>query len=93
MEIETQAGHTSVGEGTVATKPQLRGSNKASERHPKPMLSVERQIAHMKSKGITFDLVSEVEAASYLAHVNNQGILSFFSFNWRLVDIWAPKQA
>ncbi len=30
------------------------------------MLTVEQQIAHMKSKGITFDLVTEEEAAAYL---------------------------
>lgn len=34
--------------------------------HPKPMLTVEQQIAHMKAKGITFDLVSEEEAARHL---------------------------
>ena len=38
----------------------------ASERHSKPMLTVEQQIAHMKSKGITFGLVSEEEAAAHL---------------------------
>lgn len=34
---------------------------------PKPMLSIAQQIDHMKSKGITFTLCSEGEAASYLA--------------------------
>ena len=34
--------------------------------HPKPLLTVEQQIDHMKSKGITFDLVSEAEAAEHL---------------------------
>ena len=38
----------------------------AAEAHPKPMLSVDQQIAHMKAKGITFDLVSEAEAAAHL---------------------------
>ena len=39
----------------------------AAEAHPKPMLTVEQQIAHMKTKGITFNLVSEGEAAAHLA--------------------------
>lgn len=34
--------------------------------HSKPMLSVAEQIAHLKSKGVSFDLCSEDEAASYL---------------------------
>ena len=38
----------------------------AAEAHPKPMLTVEQQIAHMKTKGITFNLVSEGEAAAHL---------------------------
>ena len=38
----------------------------AAEAHPKPMLTVDQQIAHMKAKGITFDLVSEAEAAAHL---------------------------
>lgn len=37
-----------------------------ADAHPKPMLTVEQQIAHMKAKGITFELVSEEEAAAYL---------------------------
>ena len=38
----------------------------ASERRPRPLLAVEQQIAHMKSKSITFDLVSEADAAAHL---------------------------
>lgn len=38
----------------------------AAEAHPKPMLTVEQQIAHMKTKEITFNLVSEGEAAAHL---------------------------
>lgn len=38
----------------------------ASGGHPKPMLTVGQQIAHMKAKGITFGLVSEEEAARHL---------------------------
>ena len=33
----------------------------------KPLLTVDRQIAHLKSKGVTFDLCSEDEAAEYLS--------------------------
>lgn len=41
-------------------------TTRPTDAHPKPMLTVEQQIAHMKSKGITFDLVTEDEAAAYL---------------------------
>lgn len=37
------------------------------EKTAKPMLTVEEQIAHLKSKGVTFELCSEEEAASHLA--------------------------
>lgn len=33
---------------------------------PKPLLTVSQQIAHMRAKGITFELVSEKEAAAHL---------------------------
>ena len=46
-------------------------AQRPAEAHPKPMLTVEQQIAHMKAKGITFDLVSEDDAADYLASANN----------------------
>ena len=45
---------------TCLTQPQL-----------KPLLTVEQQIAHMKAKGITFDLCGEDEAAVYLRDANN----------------------
>ena len=38
----------------------------APEQHVKPLLTVEQQIAHMKGKGITFELCSEEEAAEHL---------------------------
>lgn len=38
-----------------------------AEQHAKPLLTVGEQIAHMRAKGITFDLVSEEDAAAYLA--------------------------
>jgi hypothetical protein len=37
----------------------------------KPMLTIEQQIAHLEGKGITFDLMSRVDAADYLANKNN----------------------
>ena len=33
----------------------------------KPLLTVEQQIEHLKSKGVTFELCSEEDAARYLA--------------------------
>ena len=38
----------------------------ANQTSPKPLLTVEQQIAHMKSKGIAFDLCTEADAAAYL---------------------------
>ena len=37
----------------------------------KPSLAVDEQIAHLKSKGVTFNLCSEDEAAEYLHSANN----------------------
>lgn len=42
-----------------------------SPTHGKPLLTVSEQIAHLKSKGVTFNLCSEAEAADYLEHGNN----------------------
>ena len=39
--------------------------------HDKPLLTVEEQIAHLKTKGVTFDLCSEEEAATFLTEGNN----------------------
>lgn len=41
------------------------------ENQSKPLLTVEQQIEHLKSRGVTFNLCSEEEAADYLAHTNN----------------------
>lgn len=38
----------------------------AREQHAKPLLTVEQQIAYMKSKGITFELCSKEDAAAHL---------------------------
>ncbi|WP_302717642.1 Abi family protein [uncultured Senegalimassilia sp.] len=39
--------------------------------HRKPMLTVEQQIAHLKSKGVMFERCSEEDAARYLSSSNN----------------------
>ncbi len=39
----------------------------AKPQHEKPLLTTDQQIAHLKAKGVTFDLCSEEEAAEYLA--------------------------
>lgn len=41
-------------------------SRSTAVQSPKPLLTVSQQIAHMKSKGITFELVSEEEAVAHL---------------------------
>lgn len=35
-----------------------------TEKHAKPLLTVEQQLAHLKAKGVTFDLCNEEEAAT-----------------------------
>lgn len=52
-------------DGSEIQAQQLDAAN-APQTRPKPLLTVEQQIAHMKSKGITFDLVTEKEAAAHL---------------------------
>lgn len=37
----------------------------------KPLLAVEQQIGHLKSKGVTFDICDENTARSYLSEANN----------------------
>ena len=61
MENEEKAGQAP--DASMATPRQTVA---AADAHPKPMLTVEQQIAHMKAKGITFELVSEEEAAAHL---------------------------
>ncbi len=39
--------------------------------HQKPLLTAPEQIAHLKSKGVTFGLCTEADAADYLEHANN----------------------
>lgn len=57
------------GVAAAAALPATRGpaaDDLACARRAKPLLTVEQQIAHMKSKGITFELCSEEEAAEHL---------------------------
>lgn len=35
-----------------------------TEKHVKPLLTVEQQLVHLKAKGVTFDLCNEEEAAT-----------------------------
>lgn len=64
MENEVKSGQAFDTGAAVATPTDATFD--AAKRHPKPMLTVEQQVAHMKSKGITFDLISEEEAAAHL---------------------------
>ena len=43
----------------------------ARDHDKKPWLTPLEQIAHLRSKGVRFDLISETEACSYLAENNN----------------------
>lgn len=53
----------------------------------KPMLTVNEQIEHLKSKGVTFDLCSEDEAARYLSAANNYlRVVSYRKLYSRQVD-------
>ncbi len=46
-------------------------STENTAQRPKPSLAVAEQIAHLKSKGVTFELCSEEDAADYLHTANN----------------------
>lgn len=45
----------------------VTSSKEISSCTTKPLLSVEEQIAHLKAKGVVFELCSEDSAAQYLA--------------------------
>lgn len=68
MEDTARVRRNSSGDEAIAQEqqPGTTTATTAGVGHPKPMLTVEQQIAHMKDKGITFDLVSEEEAAKHL---------------------------
>lgn len=46
-------------------------NDNASMRVRKPELTAGEQIVHLKSRGVTFELCSEEEAAGYLSNANN----------------------
>ena len=46
---------------------KLEAATAAEPQHAKPLLTVEEQIAHLKAKGVTFELCIEDEAAEYLS--------------------------
>ncbi len=50
----------------MADEPEANANRKL-----KPSLAVAEQIAHLKSKGVTFELCSEEDAAEYLHSANN----------------------
>lgn len=56
-------------------KPMLETSPAIPRSQPqpqgKPLLTASEQVAHLKSRGITFDLCTEAEAANYLECGNN----------------------
>lgn len=47
-----------------------------------PLLTIEDQVAHLKSKGVTFNIMSEDEAISYLLESNNYFKLRAFRKNF-----------
>ena len=48
------------------------------ENERKPFLSIDDQVTHLKSKGVTFNLVTEEEAEDYLQNNNNLFKLSSY---------------
>lgn len=46
-------------------------SNGNCEQRPKPLLTVDQQIAHLKARGVTFELCSEDHAADFLRYGDN----------------------
>ena len=52
-----------IGEGRASGQPDAEGPKAV---HAKPLLSTGELVAHLKSKGVTFDLCGEADAAGYL---------------------------
>ena len=63
----------------------------SSSSHVKPWLTPREQVAHMKSKGIRFDLLSEEEAEEYLAQNNNYFRLRSYRTGFQKVEEGARK--
>lgn len=60
------------------------GKQKAG--HTKPWLTPEEQVAHLKGKGVRFGLMSEAEAAAYLAENNNYFRIRSYRIGFPKVD-------
>ena len=61
------------------------------DRDKKPWLTPLEQIAHLKSKGVRFDLISETDACSYLAENNNYFRIRSYRTNFEKVTEGARK--
>ena len=53
----------------VDAEPNRHGTEKSFDGHP--FLDAEQLICHLKSRGVTFELCSETDAAAYLDYANN----------------------
>lgn len=53
--------------GDASSQPNDQSGQQAHPSYAKTLITVDQQIAHMKAKGITFELCSKEEAADYLA--------------------------
>lgn len=59
--------------------------------HTKPWLTPEEQVAHLKGKGVRFDLMGEAEAAAYLARNNNYFRIRSYRAGFPKVDAGPRK--
>lgn len=57
----------------------------AQNRSEKPWLTPDEQIAHLKMKGVRFDLISEIDARTYLAENNNYFRIRSYRTNFEKV--------
>lgn len=64
---------------------------KSSGSHDKPWLTAPEQVQHLKSKGVTFNLMSETEAESYLAKNSNYFRLRAYRTGFSKVEEGARK--
>lgn len=58
-------------EGRAETAEEDCATADAPPAHAKPSLTVAQQVEHLRSQGVTFDLMSEREAAEYLSGAND----------------------
>ena len=59
------------GPSPIESEPQAESATDDAPPHAKPLLAIDEQIAHLKAKGVTFDLYAETDAADYLENANN----------------------